>query len=202
MLHRAIARAGAGDVIVARCGGALHGYWGEVMTVAALSRGIVGLVIDGSVRDVKAIRELGFPVYAAGVAPAGTGKLAEGSVGAPIELRGAASAPVISWSPTKAASWWSRATPSPTSPAVRGRAPRKSAGSLRACAWGAQRSSSSGSPRTDRLASDPAGVHEEIGSCDERGAARGHEADCLGDLGGIRPAAERLFGLPLRADIG
>jgi 4-hydroxy-4-methyl-2-oxoglutarate aldolase len=89
MLHRAIARAGAGDVIVARCGGALHGYWGEVMTVAALSRGIVGLVIDGSVRDVEAIRELGFPVHAAGVAPAGTGKLAKGSVGAPIELRGA-----------------------------------------------------------------------------------------------------------------
>jgi 4-hydroxy-4-methyl-2-oxoglutarate aldolase len=93
MLHRAIARAGTGDVIVARCGGALHGYWGEVMTVAALSRGIAGLVIDGSVRDVEAIRELGFPVYAAGVAPPGTGKLPEGSIGAPIEVRGASVRP-------------------------------------------------------------------------------------------------------------
>lgn len=89
MLHRAVARAQPGDVIVARCGDAAHGYWGEVLAAAALARGVAGLVIDGSVRDVEAIRELGFPVYAAGVALPGTGKRAEGSVGEPIELRGA-----------------------------------------------------------------------------------------------------------------
>jgi 4-hydroxy-4-methyl-2-oxoglutarate aldolase len=49
----------------------------------------VGLVIDGSVRDVEAIRELRFPVFAAGIALPGTGKAVEGSVGEPIELRGA-----------------------------------------------------------------------------------------------------------------
>jgi 4-hydroxy-4-methyl-2-oxoglutarate aldolase len=89
MLHRAVARAEPGDVIVVRCGGAAHGYWGEVLAAAALARGISGLVIDGSVRDVEAIRELGFPVFAAGVALRGAGKRAEGSVGEPIELRGA-----------------------------------------------------------------------------------------------------------------
>jgi 4-hydroxy-4-methyl-2-oxoglutarate aldolase len=89
MLHRAVARAEAGDVIVARCGGALHGYWGEVLAEASLARGVAGLVIDGAVRDVEAIRELRFAVFAAGIALPGTGKSVEGSVGEPIEVRGA-----------------------------------------------------------------------------------------------------------------
>jgi 4-hydroxy-4-methyl-2-oxoglutarate aldolase len=89
MLHRAVASATRGDVIVARCGNALHGYWGEVLAEAALAAGVVGLVIDGSVRDLEAIRDAGFPVFAAGTALPGTGKRADGSVGAPIELRGA-----------------------------------------------------------------------------------------------------------------
>ena len=89
MLHRAVASAQQGDVIVVSCGGAEHGYWGEVLTAAAQARGILGLVIDGSVRDCEAIRELGFPVFAAGVALPGTGKSIDGSVGEPLEIRGA-----------------------------------------------------------------------------------------------------------------
>jgi 4-hydroxy-4-methyl-2-oxoglutarate aldolase len=89
MFHRAVAQAEPGDVIVARCGDAVHGYWGEVLAVAARAAGIVGLVVDGSVRDLEAIREEGFPVFAAGTALPGTGKRADGSVGATIEVRGA-----------------------------------------------------------------------------------------------------------------
>lgn len=89
MLHRAVARAEPGDVIVARCGGRDHGYWGEVLAAASLARGIRGLVIEGSVRDVEAMRDLGFPVFAAGVALPGTGKAVDGSVGEPVEVRGA-----------------------------------------------------------------------------------------------------------------
>jgi 4-hydroxy-4-methyl-2-oxoglutarate aldolase len=89
MLHRAVARAEAGNVIVARCGDALHGYWGEVLAEAALAAGVAGLVIDGSVRDIEAIRAAGFPVFAAGTALPGTGKRTDGSVGEPIEVRGA-----------------------------------------------------------------------------------------------------------------
>lgn len=89
MLHRAVARAEAGDVIVARCGGTRHGYWGEVLAEASLARGILGLVIDGSVRDVEAMQEIGFPVFAAGTALPGTAKAIEGSVGEAIEVRGA-----------------------------------------------------------------------------------------------------------------
>jgi 4-hydroxy-4-methyl-2-oxoglutarate aldolase len=89
MLHRAVARAQPGDVIVARCGGTLHGYWGEVLAEASLARGVLGLVIDGSVRDVEAMQEIGFPVFAAGTALPGTAKAVGGSVGEPIEVRGA-----------------------------------------------------------------------------------------------------------------
>jgi 4-hydroxy-4-methyl-2-oxoglutarate aldolase len=89
MLHRAVARAQAGDVIVARCGGTLHGYWGEVLAEASLARGVLGLVIDGTVRDVEAMQEIGFPVFAAGTALPGTAKAVEGSVGVAIDVRGA-----------------------------------------------------------------------------------------------------------------
>jgi 4-hydroxy-4-methyl-2-oxoglutarate aldolase len=48
--------------------------WGGIMTRAAMQRGIAGLVIDGAVRDVAEIRELGFPVFTSGVVPAGPSK--------------------------------------------------------------------------------------------------------------------------------
>src|SRR5260370_13622416 len=65
MIHVAVARAQAGAVIVVQAQDASYGVWGEVLTVAAMARGIAGLVVDGSVRDLGAIRRLGFPVFAA-----------------------------------------------------------------------------------------------------------------------------------------
>ncbi len=43
--------------------------WGELLSTAARARGARGAVIDGLVRDVKKIEELGFPVFAAGIKP-------------------------------------------------------------------------------------------------------------------------------------
>lgn len=54
----------AGDV-----GAAL---WGELFTCAALGRGATGAVVDGPIRDVRQIRELGFPVFARGFSPLDT----------------------------------------------------------------------------------------------------------------------------------
>jgi 4-hydroxy-4-methyl-2-oxoglutarate aldolase len=64
------------------------GYWGDIMTVAALSRQIAGLVIDGCVRDSDAIARLQFPVFARGLSILGTKKDADapGSLEAPIVL--------------------------------------------------------------------------------------------------------------------
>lgn len=43
--------------------------WGELLSTAAKTRGAHGAVIDGLVRDVRKIEELGFPVLAAGIKP-------------------------------------------------------------------------------------------------------------------------------------
>lgn len=43
--------------------------WGELLSTAAKARGARGAVIDGLVRDVSKMEELGFPVFAAGIKP-------------------------------------------------------------------------------------------------------------------------------------
>ena len=43
--------------------------WGELLSTAARARMARGAVVDGLVRDVKKIEELGFPVLAAGIKP-------------------------------------------------------------------------------------------------------------------------------------
>ena len=90
-LHQAIYRAEPGDVLVVSCsGGYDHGYWGEVMTVAAIERRLAGLVIDGCVRDGRRIAELAFPVFTRGQCVVGTTKDdgLPGGVGVPISIEG------------------------------------------------------------------------------------------------------------------
>lgn len=41
--------------------------WGELLTSAAMQRGATGFVTDGLVRDVRAIRKIGFPVFHGGI---------------------------------------------------------------------------------------------------------------------------------------
>ena len=43
--------------------------WGELLSTAARARGARGAVVDGLVRDVRKIEELGFPVFATGIKP-------------------------------------------------------------------------------------------------------------------------------------
>jgi 4-hydroxy-4-methyl-2-oxoglutarate aldolase len=74
-IHRALNDARAGDVLVVHVAGTYdHGYWGEVMSTAAKARALSGLVIDGCVRDVQLLEQIGFPVFARGLCIRGTGK--------------------------------------------------------------------------------------------------------------------------------
>jgi 4-hydroxy-4-methyl-2-oxoglutarate aldolase len=58
------------DVAVFGCGGSKRiAPWGELLSTAARARGASGAVIDGLVRDVRKIEELGFPVFASGIKP-------------------------------------------------------------------------------------------------------------------------------------
>jgi regulator of RNase E activity RraA len=60
-----------GEVPVFGCGGPTETIapWGELLTTAALARGAAGVVTDGLVRDVRAIRAMGFPVFHGGIGP-------------------------------------------------------------------------------------------------------------------------------------
>jgi 4-hydroxy-4-methyl-2-oxoglutarate aldolase len=74
-LHRAIAAAEPGDVLVAYVSGYFEaGYWGEIMSTAAQARRIAALVIDGCVRDGDLLKDIGFPVFARGLCIRGTDK--------------------------------------------------------------------------------------------------------------------------------
>jgi 4-hydroxy-4-methyl-2-oxoglutarate aldolase len=88
-IHRALLQAAPGAVLVCTVGGAYeHGYWGEILTVAAIAKGIVGLVIDGGVRDSDRIEALGFPVFARTICIRGTTKRqdAPGAIGEPVRI--------------------------------------------------------------------------------------------------------------------
>lgn len=75
LLHHAIYAAQPGDVLVVDCSaGYDFGYLGEIMAVAALERGLNGVVIDGCVRDRDSLAALGFPVFARGLCIKGTVK--------------------------------------------------------------------------------------------------------------------------------
>lgn len=89
MLIAALDACQPGDVLVVSAGGLREqGGFGEVLTTACMARGIAGLVIDAGVRDGEAIRKLGFPVFATGLAMRGTVKETLGTVNAPIVLGG------------------------------------------------------------------------------------------------------------------
>ncbi len=86
-IHAAVAHATPDTVLaVSFAGESVRGYWGEVLTTAAEAAGLVALVIDGEVRDVAAVEQHGFPVFARGVALRGATKFGPGSVGQPIVL--------------------------------------------------------------------------------------------------------------------
>jgi 4-hydroxy-4-methyl-2-oxoglutarate aldolase len=42
-------------------------FWGELMSIAARSRGASGVVIDGYTRDVRGIEAIAFPVFCSGI---------------------------------------------------------------------------------------------------------------------------------------
>jgi len=93
MIHHACSIARPGEVVVVAGGGlddvALAGEW---VVRSSMRRGLGGLVIDGSIRDVREIRAMGFPVFAKGAVPRGPHKNFGGRMdvtaavgGAPIE---------------------------------------------------------------------------------------------------------------------
>lgn len=89
MVHAAINRAKAGDVLVIDAGGDLtNALIGELMLSQAQHVGVAGVVVNGAVRDYGWIRSGAFPVYAAGVTHRGPYKNGPGEVNATIAIDG------------------------------------------------------------------------------------------------------------------
>lgn len=93
-LHLAMAAARPGDVLVADYGGSTDsGPFGEIMALACRTKGLAGLIIDGTVRDSAQIADLGFPVFCRGVNIRGTIKSDPGLQAVPVALGGVTIAP-------------------------------------------------------------------------------------------------------------
>lgn len=89
MIHAALALAQPGDVILVDGKGDLgSALMGEIMSQQAAALGVAAVVIDGAVRDSEAIRELGFPMFAAGLNPNGPTKSVAGRLNHPISIGG------------------------------------------------------------------------------------------------------------------
>lgn len=69
MLHAAVHRAGPGSVIVVESGDVEYALAGGNVCAVAQRRGVAAFVLDGVIRDIGEIRELGFPVFGRGVIP-------------------------------------------------------------------------------------------------------------------------------------
>lgn len=69
----ALRMAEAGDVIVVDAAGETEtSIWGGLMTGLCVQMGVVGAVVDGAIRDIDEIRDLGFPIYSRAVVPRST----------------------------------------------------------------------------------------------------------------------------------
>ncbi len=84
-IHAALDIAKPGDVLVINANGEVNrSVFGDILAEICLKRGVRGVVIDGSVRDVDSIIEFGLPVFARGICPAGPAKHGPGTVGKPV----------------------------------------------------------------------------------------------------------------------
>ncbi len=88
-VHEAIDTLRPGDVLVVNGHGVRdRALVGELIAERLRARGCVGLVIDGAVRDVDDLEELGFPVFARAVTPAGPYRNGPFRVGVPVAIGG------------------------------------------------------------------------------------------------------------------
>lgn len=85
MVHKALQLAQPGDVLVIDTGRSYDAtVMGRNMSLYAQTKGVRGLVVDGTVRDSAALKAMQFPVFCCGVVPRSAVKHGLGSVNVPI----------------------------------------------------------------------------------------------------------------------
>ncbi len=78
-----------GDVVAVDGGGrADAAVLGDIIAGALVRRGVVGVVVDGAVRDVEGIDAVGLPTFARGTHPATGSNEGPGAINVPVQVGG------------------------------------------------------------------------------------------------------------------
>ena len=89
LIHKALQILKPGDVLVVDGGGDItRALFGEIMMTVAKSKGAIGCVFDGAIRDVDAFEKHKFPCWARGVNMRGPYKDGPGSINTSISVGG------------------------------------------------------------------------------------------------------------------